>query len=151
MFNKNLKYYRLKNNLSKKALASLCGVSSMLITYYENGVWRRSFGLTGEQINANEVVETAVEIYDGTYYYNVTVASYAGVIDELGDFATFFNNDPSATAPNVYGYYVVTKNLGTGVEELALTQTATTDYKPNNGFNGVLDVIIYLIFVNIRL
>lgn len=37
MFNKNLKYYRLKNNLSKKALASLCGVSSMLITYYENG------------------------------------------------------------------------------------------------------------------
>ena len=109
------------------------------VTYYENGVWRRSFGLTGEQINANEVVETAVEIYDGTYFYNVTVASYAGVIDELSDFPKFFNNDPSATAPYVYGYYIVTKDLGTGAEELALTQSATTDYKPACGFNGVLD------------
>ena len=109
------------------------------VTYYEDGVWRRSFGLTGEQINANEVVETAVEIFDGTYYYNVTVASYAGVIDELLDFPKFFDNDPSATAPNVYGYYIVTKDLGTGAEDLALTQTEITNGKADNGFNGVLD------------
>ena len=37
MFSKNLKYYRLKNNMSKKDLASLCNVSSMMITHYENG------------------------------------------------------------------------------------------------------------------
>lgn len=37
MLNKNLKYYRLKNNLSKKELASLCGVTPMAITYYESG------------------------------------------------------------------------------------------------------------------
>ena len=37
MFNKNLKYYRLKNNMSKKELASRCNVSSMMISYYENG------------------------------------------------------------------------------------------------------------------
>lgn len=37
MFHKNLKYYRLKKNLSKKELASLIGVTPMAITHYENG------------------------------------------------------------------------------------------------------------------
>lgn len=37
MFNKNLKYYRLKKNMSKKELASLVNVSPMAITHYENG------------------------------------------------------------------------------------------------------------------
>lgn len=37
MFNKNLKYYRLKSNLTKAALASMIGVTSMAITNYENG------------------------------------------------------------------------------------------------------------------
>ena len=37
MFNKNLKYYRLKNNMSMKELASLAGVSPMAISHYESG------------------------------------------------------------------------------------------------------------------
>lgn len=37
MFAKNLKYYRLKRNMTKKELASKAGVSSMAITHYENG------------------------------------------------------------------------------------------------------------------
>ena len=37
MFERNLKYYRLKNNLTKKELASRVGVSAMSITHYENG------------------------------------------------------------------------------------------------------------------
>lgn len=37
MFNKNLKYYRLKKNMSKKELASLIGVTPMAVTHYENG------------------------------------------------------------------------------------------------------------------
>lgn len=37
MFNKNLKYYRLKKRMSKKELASLIGVSPMAVTHYENG------------------------------------------------------------------------------------------------------------------
>ena len=37
MLSKNLKYYRLKNNLSKAALASRIGVTPMAITNYENG------------------------------------------------------------------------------------------------------------------
>ena len=37
MFNKNLKYYRLQKNMSKKELADKCGVSAMAITHYENG------------------------------------------------------------------------------------------------------------------
>lgn len=37
MFSKNLRYYRLKNGMSMKELASLAGVSSMSISYYESG------------------------------------------------------------------------------------------------------------------
>lgn len=37
MLSKNLKYYRLKNNLSKKELASLVQVTPMAIGYYESG------------------------------------------------------------------------------------------------------------------
>ena len=37
MFNKNLKYYRLKKNMSKKDLAEACGVTPMAITNYEQG------------------------------------------------------------------------------------------------------------------
>lgn len=37
MFNKNLKYYRLQKNMSKKELADKCGVSAMAITHYESG------------------------------------------------------------------------------------------------------------------
>jgi Zn-dependent peptidase ImmA (M78 family)/transcriptional regulator with XRE-family HTH domain len=37
MFNKNLKYYRLKKSLSKKELAERVNVSSMAITNYESG------------------------------------------------------------------------------------------------------------------
>lgn len=36
MFSKNLKYYRLKKQLTKKELAEKVNVSPMLITYYEN-------------------------------------------------------------------------------------------------------------------
>lgn len=37
MFSKNLKYYRLKKNMSKKELASLVQVTPMAIGYYESG------------------------------------------------------------------------------------------------------------------
>lgn len=37
MFHRNLKYYRLKENLTKAALASMVGVTPMAITNYENG------------------------------------------------------------------------------------------------------------------
>lgn len=37
MFEKNLKYYRLKKNMSMKDLAEACGVSSMTISNYESG------------------------------------------------------------------------------------------------------------------
>lgn len=37
MFSKNLKYYRLKKNMTKKALADAIHVSAMAITHYEDG------------------------------------------------------------------------------------------------------------------
>ena len=116
--------------------------------YYENGAWVKNFDLTDEQIKSNAIGSVAVAIEKGTDCYVATVKSYAGVIDELSDFPAFFNNtavpsefdaNQTAVAPNVYGYYIVTKNLGTGSEELAFTQTEATDYNAANGFNGVLD------------
>ena len=35
MFGKNLKYYRLKNNMSMKELADLVQISHMAISHYE--------------------------------------------------------------------------------------------------------------------
>lgn len=37
MFSKNLKYYRLKNNMTMKELASLIHVTPMTISHYESG------------------------------------------------------------------------------------------------------------------
>lgn len=37
MFEKNLKYYRLKKNMTMKELADACGVTSMAISNYESG------------------------------------------------------------------------------------------------------------------
>ena len=37
MFEKNLKYYRLKKNMNMKDLAAACGVTSMAISNYESG------------------------------------------------------------------------------------------------------------------
>ena len=37
MFSKNLEFYRLKNNMTKKKLASLCSLSSIDISNYESG------------------------------------------------------------------------------------------------------------------
>ena len=130
--------------------------------YYENGVWKNTFALTQEQIKANEIGYFNVVVEKGTEMYVATVKSYAGVIDELSDFTAFFNNtavpsvvDPAgfpAVTPNVYGYYIVTKDLGSYTVEvidkqtvytysdtLEFTQTTATDYNAANGFNGVLD------------
>ena len=40
MFSKNLKYYRLKNRMTKKELAEKINISAMAITNYENGTRR---------------------------------------------------------------------------------------------------------------
>ena len=109
------------------------------VDYYENDAWQ-NLALTTDEINANATRNTTliVETSKG-YYYELIVTSYAGVIDELSDFPAFFNNDATAIAPDVYGYYVVADDLGSITDELTLTQSATTTYQKTNGFNGVLD------------
>ena len=117
--------------------------------YYENGTWYENFALNGDEIKANEPKDTEVVINNGLFNSTLFVTSYAGVIDELNDFKTFFDNTavPSerlplefpAVTPDVYGYYVVSKNLGTGAETLYMDQVNATDYKAGNGFSGVLD------------
>ena len=99
-----------------------------------------ALALTAAEIRANATKTTTLTIKtsDGDAH-KVNAISYAGVIDELSDFPKFFNNDPTQNAPVMYGYYIVTKNLGTGSEELAFTQTTGTDYSATSGFNGVLD------------
>ena len=118
--------------------------------------------MTQEQIKANEIGYFNVVVEKGTEMYVATVKSYAGVIDELSDFPAFFNTtavpsevDPAgfpAVTPNVYGYYIVVKDLGsvsieivnkqpvyTYSDTLGFTQVTATDYNAANGFNGVLD------------
>ncbi|MBQ7912224.1 MAG: InlB B-repeat-containing protein [Clostridia bacterium] len=118
------------------------------VVYYENGAWAKNFAITDEQRKANAIATFDVAIVKGENAYIATVKSYAGVIDELSDFPKFFDNDPSATHPNVYGYYIVVKDLGsytidgqtyTYADDLTMTQSMTTDYTATNGFNGVLD------------
>jgi len=36
MIGKNLKYYRLQNNMTKKKIAEKAGISSMAVTHYES-------------------------------------------------------------------------------------------------------------------
>lgn len=45
MFSKNLKYYRIKNSLSKKEFAERINVTPMAITDYENGVRQPSMDI----------------------------------------------------------------------------------------------------------
>ena len=109
------------------------------VIYYENGAWVNTFAITDEQRQANEVALFDVVLEKGDNCYVATLKSYAGVIDELSDFPAFFNNDPAATTPDVYGYYIVIKNLGTGEETLTYTQSKLTTKAETNGFNGILD------------
>ena len=136
-------------NLNMSEIVSITSEDGSVV-YYADGAWTRDFALTGDQIKANEFTETAIKVYDGTINYYVTVVSYAGVIDELSDFPKYFNNEAvtntasnAATyptvAPDTYGYYIVTKDLGTDTEELTFTQTESTNFRAENGFNGVLD------------
>jgi len=54
MFGKNLKYYRLKKNMTKKELAEACDITPMSITHYESGSRRPSM----------EVIEKLAEALD---------------------------------------------------------------------------------------
>ncbi len=124
------------------------------VAAYENGAWIHSalntVTVTDAEGNVNTVnVEeqnaivtytSEIELSDGNKY-TVMIDVYAGIIDELSDFPKFFNNEATAEgyAPVTFGYYIVTKDLGTGAEELAFTQCANTDFSKTCGFNGVLD------------
>ena len=105
------------------------------VDYYENGVWN------GLDVSGNNTKDTTFIIETDNGKYLVTASSYAGVIDELTDFPKFFNNvaNSAGVAPATYGYYIVTKDLGNGTDELSFTQCAATDYSKTCGFNGVLD------------
>ena len=58
MFNKNLRYYRLKNNMTKKELASIVKVSPMAISHYESGDRRPSMDIIKELAKALNVKVT---------------------------------------------------------------------------------------------
>ena len=45
MFSKNLRYYRLKNSMTKKELADKSDLTSMAITNYENGTRKPSMDI----------------------------------------------------------------------------------------------------------
>lgn len=55
MFSKNLKYYRLQKNMTKKELASKVDVTPMAISYYENGERKPSMEIIKRLANVLEV------------------------------------------------------------------------------------------------
>ena len=55
MFSKNLTYYRLKMNMTKKALAEACGVSAMAITHYEKGTRRPDMAIIQKMADVLQV------------------------------------------------------------------------------------------------
>ena len=122
-------------------------------TYYQNGEWVNTFALSTDEINANAIGYFDVNIIKGTDIYLATVKSYAGVIDELQDFAKFFSTDHDASAypPPTYGNYVVIKNVGSLEEDLSITCSATPAYNVNKiaGFNGVVDGLGHTVQFNL--
>lgn len=71
MFGKNLKYYRLKNNMTKKELAIAVGITPMSITHYENGSRKPDFEIIkkiAKVLNINLLDFMAVR--DGEHRYS---------------------------------------------------------------------------------
>ena len=118
-----------------ESLAMVTDVSGM-VTYYENGTWSDGLKLTDAQMKENAPIVRTV-IMEGSLgtKYSVDLVSYAGIINELADFATFFstNTEEGQEAKVVYGYYLVVEDL------IAPTQTITLSHKDGGGFGGVLD------------
>ena len=52
MFEKNLKYYRLKKNMSMKELAAKCGVTAMAVSNYESGKRRPDISVINRMAEA---------------------------------------------------------------------------------------------------
>ena len=107
-------------------------------TYYENGAWTDAMPLTDEQLKTNAPITENLVVEKSTgVKYIVSAVKYAGIIDELNDFATFFSTstDSSQDAKTNYGYYIVAKDL------IAPTTTVTVSHltKGQGGFAGVLD------------
>ena len=64
MFEKNLKYYRLKKNMSMKDLAEACGVTSMAISNYESGKRKAA---EKEGVEVFGTIGLLDRLYDGDY------------------------------------------------------------------------------------
>ena len=138
------------------------------VTAYANGAWVYSaITLTENEWKENAIGgRTLVVTLSNGEMYTVQMQVYAGIIDELSDFPAFFNNTgvessykddygndiPVIAAPDTYGYYIVTKDLGscevslvnkqymhTYSDELSFEQEVGTNFQKTNGFNGVLD------------
>lgn len=58
MFNKNLRYYRLKNNMTKAELGDMVNVSSMDISHYENGDIRPNMNIIKKLASALNIKVT---------------------------------------------------------------------------------------------
>lgn len=70
MFGKNLKYYRLKNRMSKKALADAVGVTPMSITHYENGARNPDFSIIKKLADVLHVsILDFMALRDGAHCY----------------------------------------------------------------------------------
>ena len=75
MFEKNLKFFRLKKKMTKKDLAKKCGLSQMAITNYENGTRRPDI----------EIIEKLAEALD-VYVVDFLSAHNQNLVFQHGEF-----------------------------------------------------------------
>ena len=128
MFDKNLKFFRLKKKMTKKELSEKCGISQMAITHYENGSRK-------PDIEIIEKLARALDVYVADF-----LSSYSqDLVFEHGDFrkkSTLSKSEQEFVRESVEEYFnrffVAVDSLGGSPIAKApkcKTLLATTDYE----------------------
>jgi len=154
MFEKNLKYYRLKKNMTKKKLADACGVTPMAISNYENGKRRPDMATIKKMAEALDVKvadflaarNTDITIKHGEFrkqstltkgeqeYVREYVEEYFG---RFFDAVDFLGGDP-LPAPLSIGSITITGNVQTDANKLR-KELGFSDSGPIGDIVGILE------------
>ena len=134
MFEKNLKYYRLKKNMTKRALAEACGVTPMAITNYESGKRRPEMAIIKKMAEALDVhVVDFLESRNDNLQFNhgefrkksaLSKGEQAYIRESVEEYFNrfftavgFFGGNPLPEPPK-YGHLTISKNYESDAEAL---------------------------------
>lgn len=153
MFGKNLKYYRLKNNMSMKELADLIGISPMAISHYENEERRPNMQTIKALANALHVRvtdflanrDTDLEFCFGEFRKNnkLSAKQQEFIKEEVEEyFGRFYQ------VVNILGGEVLTDyptlhslELSASIEENALKLREKLELSKNGPIGGLIEIL----------